>query len=101
MREENRNLVAAKIGKFFLICIVIAIPAAWMTYNVLKQSETTCEVCIEFRGNSQCRQARGESEDTCRRTATDNACAFLSSGMTDSIACGNTEPKSVKFNLPR
>jgi hypothetical protein len=32
-----------------------------------------------------------------RRTAQENACAFISSGVTDSMQCGNTQPISVKW----
>lgn len=54
------------------------------------------EVCIEFRGQQACRAASAATPEMARRTATDNACAFLASGMSDSIACTNTTPLSVK-----
>ncbi|MCC6538775.1 MAG: hypothetical protein IT162_14565 [Bryobacterales bacterium] len=54
------------------------------------------EVCIEFNGREACRAASGATPELARRTATDNACALIASGMTDSIACSNTTPKSVK-----
>jgi hypothetical protein len=55
------------------------------------------EVCMEFRGQSVCRTASGAAEADTLRAATDNACALLASGMTDSIACQNTPPVSVKW----
>lgn len=54
------------------------------------------EVCMEFRGQSTCRAASAATLEAAKRTATDNACAFLASGMSDSIACTNTQPQSVK-----
>ena len=54
------------------------------------------EVCMEFRGRQACRSASAATPEMARRTATDNACAFLASGMSDSIACTNTPPASVK-----
>jgi hypothetical protein len=54
-----------------------------------------CEVCMSFAGRSACRSAAGSSPDEAARTATDNACAFLASGMTDSIRCTSTPPTSV------
>lgn len=54
------------------------------------------EVCMEYQGRSACRIASGATPENARRTATDNACALIASGMSDSIACTNTPPVSVK-----
>lgn len=64
--------------------------------GALRNREVSCEVCIEFRGRTACREALGPTHDEAVRTATDNACAFLASGMTDSVACQNTPPASVR-----
>ena len=54
------------------------------------------EVCMNFNGRDNCRTAKGNSEAEAKRTATDNACADLTSGMAQIISCQNTTPKSVK-----
>ena len=41
-------------------------------------------------------KAYGPSEEEATRTATDNACGFLASGMTESIRCQNTPPAKVE-----
>ena len=55
------------------------------------------EVCMEFQGQSVCRTASGSTREHAQRTATDNACALIASGMTDSIACTNTPPKKITW----
>ena len=61
-------------------------------------SRYRCEVCMEFQGRKACRTASAATEMQARRTAQDNACALISSGVTDSMQCGNyTEPVSVKW----
>ena len=61
-------------------------------------SKYRVEVCMEFQGRSACRVAAAATEQQARRTAQDNACALISSGVTDSMQCGNyTEPVSVKW----
>jgi hypothetical protein len=55
------------------------------------------EVCMEFHGREACRTASASTRDQALRTATDNACAQISSGMTDSIACTQSMPKNVKW----
>jgi hypothetical protein len=55
------------------------------------------EVCIEFNGRESCRTASGATREAAQRTATDNACALISSGMSESIACTNTPPKKITW----
>jgi hypothetical protein len=55
------------------------------------------EVCMEFQGRQACRTASASTKDQALRTATDNACAQISSGMTDSIGCSQSMPQSVKW----
>jgi hypothetical protein len=55
------------------------------------------EVCVEYQGHTACRIASAASRDEALRTARDNACAQIASGMTDSIACQNELPKRVTW----
>ena len=55
------------------------------------------EVCMDFQGRSSCRTASGSSEEYALRTATGNACALIASGVTDSMACERTPPRSVTW----
>lgn len=86
-----------KIFKLIGIFILIFLPAGLMTWKIMSTETLECEVCMEFRGKSKCRKAQGPSREECQQTATDNACAFLASGMTDSIQCTQRQPLSVKF----
>jgi len=72
--------------------VLVAASVGLLALSVMRQARVSCEVCVSFRGHSQCRTARGPNRQEAIRTATDNACAFLASGMTDSIACSNTPP---------
>ena len=51
-----------------------------------------CEVCIDFHGRQMCRTVDGESEEDVRLAATNNACAYLASGVTEGMACMRTPP---------
>lgn len=70
--------------------------AGLMTWMMLSGRRHRVEVCMEFRGQTVCRTASGPTRAEAVRTATDNACGLLASGMTDTIQCGNTPPKSVR-----
>lgn len=56
-----------------------------------------CQVCITFQGRQACRTASASTRELALRTATENACAVISSGVTDSGQCRNTPPDSVHW----
>jgi hypothetical protein len=57
--------------------------------------QVRCEVCIEFRGRQACRAVDAKTEQEARHSAVNNACAYLASGVTDTMACERTEPAKV------
>lgn len=65
----------------------------WSSFHV---SRYECEVCIEYRGREVCRTVTAATEGEALRSATDNACALLSSGITDSLRCGRTPPTRTR-----
>lgn len=87
MTKSKGFWIVALFGVLFLIVMYTS------TRNL---SAHRVEVCMEFRGQQACRVASAAAPEMAKRTATDNACAFLASGMSDSIACTNTPPLSVK-----
>lgn len=81
---------AGMVGIIFGAAIV-----GMVLYLSLSFDEVRCEVCVEYKGQTECRTAGGADTETASRTATDNACAFLISSKTDAFLCGQRGPKSV------
>jgi hypothetical protein len=79
-------VIGSALALLTVAVIVLALSSAY---------RESCEVCVTFHGRSQCRGAYGQTREEAIRTATDNACAFLAAGMTDSIECQNTPPDRV------
>jgi len=79
------------IGLAFILFIGLM---AWSTLGLRKNR---VEVCISYHGRSACRVASGGTPEQALRTATDNACAQIASGVTDSIGCQRTKPDSVRW----
>ena len=77
--------------------LFLAIVAGVLVYSTLNTGRIRCQVCITFRGNQACRTAQASTKDQALRTATENACAQISSGVTDSNQCQNTPPDSVRW----
>lgn len=68
-----------------------------VVYSTLNLQEFSCEVCITFHGRTNCARAAGTSMEEAQRTATDTACAPITGGMSETIACSNTLPDSVNW----
>jgi hypothetical protein len=83
---------AALIGIVFIIVVIAAI-----YYSTANLAAHRVEVCMEFKGLTSCRTASGSTEQFALRTATTNACATISSGVTDSIACDQSTPKKITW----
>lgn len=75
------------IGVVFLLAVL-----GVLIYSSMNLAQHRVEVCMTFNGRTSCRTAAGATQETALRTAIDNACAEIASGVTDSIACSNTQP---------
>jgi hypothetical protein len=77
--------------------LFVAIVVGFVVYSTLSTGRVRCQVCITFRGQQACRTAAASTRELALRTATENACATISSGVTDSNQCHNTPPDSVRW----
>lgn len=51
-----------------------------------------CTLCMRFSGREVCRTVEAATASDARAGAINNACAFLASGVTDSMACERSQP---------
>ena len=75
---------------------VIAAVAALFFYLTTAKASTTCDVCMTYKGRTNCASAVGVTEQVAREGAQTTACGPIASGMDESIACGRTPPASVQ-----
>jgi len=86
------------VNKTVLLAIAfVALVLIVLVYTTIGNARYRCEVCISFQNRTACRTAAAATEAQALRTASENACAQIASGVTDSIACENTTPQSVKW----
>lgn len=88
MRPKMKKPVGLAI--LFVGAVLVA-----LVYSSMDLRQHTYEVCIEFKGRTNCAVASGTTREEAIRTATDTACATISGGMTESIQCSRTPPISV------
>jgi hypothetical protein len=76
--------------------LLLAAVLGYVVVESFRLEAATCEVCMSYNGRSQCRSVSGSTTDEARKAAITNACAFLSAGVTDTMACGRQQPVSEK-----
>ncbi|HNY41310.1 MAG TPA: hypothetical protein PKJ41_12985 [Bryobacteraceae bacterium] len=82
---------------FTLIGVGFALFLGFITWQMTSLRQNRVEVCMAFEGRQQCSTASGASKQEAARTATDAACALISSGVTGTQACARTQPLSVRW----
>ena len=64
--------------------------AAMLVYGTVQMSEHSCEICVSYKGRDKCRTVAASTVAEARQAAIMNACAFVSAGIRDSMACQRT-----------
>ena len=81
--------------KIVLVVSGFVLLVGYMAYLTLSNRQVSCEVCIEFRGLTECRKATAIDRAEAQMSATSTACSLLAGGVTDAIACQNTPPARI------
>jgi len=87
-RRRHTSAIAAAAVLVPLIGFVI--------YSSLDIADFECTVCIPFDGHEACRTVTGKTREEGIRTGVTNACAQLTSGMTNSMRCERTQPTKAE-----
>jgi len=74
---------------------IVGVILGIMIYSMMNLSSHRVEVCIQFNGLTNCKIARGATQEDAIRTATTNACGEIAGGVTDTMACLRSEPSKV------
>lgn len=74
----------------------IAVVIALFFYMSTARANTECRVCMDFQGRSNCATAAGRNAHEATETAHNTACGPIANGMNETIACGNTAPRTVQ-----
>lgn len=77
------------------IAIALVFIAA-LLYATFGMRGVDCEVCIEYRGRSDCRTVTAPDREQAIAQAISTVCASISGGVTDSMACGRTPPTTLR-----
>ena len=86
-----------RIGVTVAVVGFVGLALATIIYSSMGIHEYSVEICVTFKGRTSCGEAAAASREDALRHAATNACASISGGVTDSIACSRTTPDSVRW----
>lgn len=78
----------------WLALVALLAIGGFVVVSSLRVAGVRCEVCVEFDGARACRTVDGANEKDALAAARTNACAQLTSGVTNSMRCERQEPLS-------
>lgn len=80
------------------IVFVVAVFAMliYMSFSIARQG-VRAEVCMDFNGRSNCKTVSGDTREHVLQTAISSACADIVSGVTETIQCEHSTPRSVTW----
>lgn len=76
-----------------VVVLGVAAAIAYMTIS-MDANHVECEACIEFEGRTRCGMVRGVNREEAKIAAVMNACSSIAHGVTETIACQRTIPRS-------
>ena len=77
--------------------LIFAALIALIAFSTMNMAKFRVEVCMDFKGRTSCRTTAGSTREFARHTAISNACAEISSGVTEVLGCEHTEPTSITW----
>ena len=80
------------IGVVFVVLVLV-----FLLYSSMHIAKYRVEVCVAYNGRTDCRTASADTKDHALRSAQNNACALIASGVTDTMQCEHSTPTSVKW----
>ena len=83
----------------YLIWLIVAGFAVLLMWNTVSSQQVECEVCVEFKGRRNCATASAASETQAAQSAQTTACGTVSSGMSESVMCGDVQPVSRRCQV--
>jgi hypothetical protein len=77
--------------------VLAVVVLAALIYTSFGNSHFRCEVCVAYGGRNACRKASAATKEQALRSATDNACAQVASGVTATMVCESAQPVRVAW----
>jgi hypothetical protein len=84
-----------KIGA--LVALLVFGFIVLVLYSTIAGTRHRVRVCMAYNGRTACKTVAAKSEDSAVRSAVNNACADITSGVTEVMGCEASKPESVTW----
>ncbi len=79
-------------GTKLALILGVLLFVGYVFYGTMSRTQVSCEVCLEFDGETFCRRGAGATREEAMLAAQESACGGNAQGMSESIACRNRTP---------
>lgn len=79
------------------IAAVILALIALIGYSTFAGKRYRVHLCMAYQGRTACKTVSAHSEKAALENAVTGACAEIASGITDTMNCEQTDPKSTRW----
>lgn len=86
-----------KAGLTVAIAAVLAVVIYLIASSTSSGPRYRLQVCMYFGGRFNCKTVSARSEKAALQSAIQNACADITSGVTEVMNCEGSQPRSVKW----
>jgi len=89
--------------KFLRVLITLAVVGGFLAMlwmGAAESSRVRCELCIDFKGRTECRAGQGEDEAAAIESARMASCAVMTSGVTEAFKCNAVAPSTLRCEGP-
>jgi len=84
------------VKRTHLIAVLFVVAVIGMVVlTTFSGKRVRCEVCMEFKGQRDCRTVAAATREEAQRNAITTACTQIAGGVIESSQCENTQPVSV------
>ena len=83
----------------YLMWLIVAGFVVLLMWSTMASQQVECEVCVEFKGRRNCATASAADEAQAAQSAQSTACGILTSGMAESVMCGDVQPDSRRCQV--
>jgi hypothetical protein len=87
----------SRAGLIMLVAVFVTAMLAIIIYSSFGIHPYEVEICITYKGRTNCGTAAGATREQALSAGARIACASIASGMTERIACDDTRPDSVRW----
>jgi len=91
--------MAVKAQRKYLVWLIVAGFVVLLMWSTMASQQVECHVCVEFNGRSNCATASAANEAQAAQSAQATACGTVSSGMAESVMCGDVQPVSRRCQV--